>query len=61
MRESSSIRITVRIQETTKVIIFFAALAYGDYFYVEGMMECDIRSRIRVNNNALAYFVAWLR
>ena len=30
--------------------------AYGDYFYAEGMMECDIRNRIRVNNNALAYF-----
>ena len=42
--------------ETTKVTIFIAALTYSDYFYAEGMTECDIRNWIRVNNNALAYF-----
>lgn len=43
-------------EETTKVTIFIAALTYSDYFYAEGMTECDIRNWIRVNNNALAYF-----
>ena len=42
--------------ETTKVTIFIAALTYSDYFYAEGMTECDIRNWIRVNNNALTYF-----
>ena len=42
--------------ETTKVTIFIAALTYSDYFYAEGMTECDIRNWIRVNNNALSYF-----
>ncbi|MBM6855933.1 hypothetical protein H6B11_17725, partial [Mediterraneibacter glycyrrhizinilyticus] len=36
--------------ETTKVTIFIAALTYSDYFYAEGMTECDIRNWIRVNN-----------
>lgn len=43
-------------EETTKVTIFIAALTYSDYFYAEGMTECDIKNWIRVNNNALAYF-----
>ena len=43
-------------EETTKVTIFVAALTYSDYFYAEGMTECDIRNWIRVNNNALDYF-----
>lgn len=43
-------------EEATKVTIFIAALTYSDYFYAEGMTECDIRNWIRVNNNALAYF-----
>ena len=42
--------------ETKKVTIFIAALTYSDYFYAEGMTECDIRNWIRVNNNALSYF-----
>ena len=42
--------------ETTKVTIFVAALTYSDYFYAEGMIECDIKNWIRVNNNALAFF-----
>ena len=41
---------------TTKVTIFIAALTYSDYFYAEGMIRCDIRNWIRVNNNALEYF-----
>ena len=32
--------------ETTKVTIFIAALTYSDYFYAEGMTECDIQFRI---------------
>lgn len=28
----------------TKVTIFIAALTYSDYFYVEGMTECDIKN-----------------
>ena len=43
-------------EDTTKVIIFVAARTYSDYFYAEGMTECDIKNRIRVNNNALAVF-----
>lgn len=43
-------------EETTKVTVFIAALTCSDYFYPEGMTECDIRNWIRVNNNALAYF-----
>ena len=43
-------------EETTKVSIFVAVLTYSDYFYAEGMTECDIKNWIRVNNNALAYF-----
>lgn len=43
-------------EEITKVTIFVAALTYSDYFYAEGMTECDIRNWIRVNNNALSYF-----
>ena len=42
--------------ETTKVTIFIAALTYSDYFYAEGMIDCDIRNWIRVNNNALDFF-----
>jgi transposase len=42
--------------QTSKVTIFVAALTYSDYFYVEGMVNCDIRNWIRVNNNALDYF-----
>ena len=41
---------------TSKVTIFIAALSYSDYFYCEGMTQCDIRNWIRVNNNALSYF-----
>lgn len=41
---------------TTKVTIFIAALTYSDYFYAEGMISCDIKNWIRVNNNALSYF-----
>lgn len=41
---------------TTKVTIFVAALTYSDYFYAEGMTECDIKNWIRVNNNALSFF-----
>lgn len=40
----------------TKVTIFIAALTYSDFFYAEGMTNCDIRNWIRVNNNALEYF-----
>ena len=43
-------------EETTKVTIFVAALSYSNYFYVEGMISCDIGNWIRVNNNALKYF-----
>lgn len=43
-------------EATTKVAIFVAALTYSDYFYAEGMTECDIKNWIRVNNNALAFF-----
>lgn len=43
-------------EETTRVTIFIAALTYSDYFYAEGMTDCDIKNWIRVNNNALAYF-----
>lgn len=42
--------------DTTKVTVFIAALTYSDYFYAEGMISCDIRNWIRVNNNALRYF-----
>lgn len=42
--------------QTTPVTIFVAALSYSDYFYIEGMVRCDISNWIRVNNNALAYF-----
>lgn len=41
---------------STPVTIFIAALTYSDYFYAEGMIDCDIRNWIRVNNNALEYF-----
>lgn len=41
---------------TTKVTIFIATLSYSDYFYCEGLVNCDIRNWIRVNNNALEYF-----
>ena len=40
----------------TKVTIFVAALSFSDYFYIEGMTNCDIGNWIRVNNNALKYF-----
>ncbi len=43
-------------EEVTKVTIYIAALTYSDYFYAEGMTECDIKNWIRVNNNALEYF-----
>ena len=43
-------------QAVTRVTIFIAALTYSDYFYAEGMVDCDIKNWIRVNNNALAYF-----
>ena len=43
-------------REKTKVTVFVAALAYSDYFYIEGMTCCDIANWIRVNNNAIAYF-----
>lgn len=42
--------------DTTEVTVFIAALTYSDYFYAEGMISCDIRNWIRVNNNALKYF-----
>lgn len=42
--------------ETIRVMIFVAALTYSDYFYAEGMIDCDIKNWIRVNNNALAFF-----
>lgn len=29
---------------TTKVTIFLSALTYSDYFYAEGMINCDIRT-----------------
>lgn len=41
---------------TSEVTIFVATLSYSDYFYCEGMTQCDIRNWIRVNNNALEYF-----
>lgn len=41
---------------TRKVTIFIAALSYSDYFYAEGLLSCDIRNWIRVNNNAVTYF-----
>ena len=40
-------------EHTTKVTIFIAALCYSDYFYAEGLICCDIKNWIRVNNNAL--------
>lgn len=43
-------------EKKTKVTVFVAALSYSDYFYVEGMICCDIANWLRVNNNALAYF-----
>lgn len=43
-------------EEKIRVTIFVAALTYSDYFYAEGMIDCDIKNWIRVNNNALAYF-----
>lgn len=43
-------------ERKTKVTVFVAALAYSDYFYVEGMTCCDIANWLRVNNNAIAYF-----
>lgn len=42
--------------ETIRVTIFVAVLTYSDYFYAEGMIDCDIKNWIRVNNNALAFF-----
>lgn len=42
--------------EITGVTIFIAALTYSDYFYAEGMLTCDIRNWIRVNNNAIDHF-----
>lgn len=41
---------------TTEVTIFIAALSYSDYFYCEGLVTCDVKNWIRVNNNALSYF-----
>lgn len=41
---------------TQPVTVFIAALSYSDYFYAEGLLSCDIRNWIRVNNNAAAYF-----
>jgi len=41
---------------TRTVTIFIAALSYSDYFYCEGIVDCDIKNWIRINNNALAYF-----
>ena len=43
-------------EKITKVTIFVAVLSYSKYFYIEGMVSCDIANWIRVNNNALAYF-----
>lgn len=40
----------------TKVTIFVATLSYSKYFYAEGMICCDSRNWIRVNNNALRFF-----
>ena len=42
--------------DLTPVTIFVATLSFSDYFYVEGLTNCDIGNWIRVNNNALAYF-----
>ena len=41
---------------STPVTIFVAALSYSGYFYAEGIIRCDIKNWIRVNNNALDYF-----
>ena len=38
-----------------KITVFIAALSYSDYFYIEGMICCDISNWLRVNNT-LAYF-----
>ena len=43
-------------ERKTNVTVFVAALAYSDYFYIEGMTCCDIANWLRVNNNAIAYF-----
>ncbi len=43
-------------ERLTKVTIFVATLSFSDYFYIEGMTNCDISNWIRVNNNAIAYF-----
>lgn len=43
-------------EHTTKVTIFIATLSYSDYFYAEGLICCDIKNWIRVNNNALDDF-----
>lgn len=40
----------------SKVTIFVATLSYSKYFYAEGVLSCDIRNWIRVNNNALKFF-----
>ena len=42
--------------KTIPVTIFVAALSFSDYFYVEGMTNCNINNWIRVNNNALKHF-----
>lgn len=41
---------------STPVTIFVTALSYSGYFYAEGIIRCDIKNWIRVNNNALDYF-----
>ena len=40
----------------SKVTIFVATLSYSIYFYAEGVLSCDIRNWIRINNNALRFF-----
>lgn len=42
--------------QTTAVTIFIAALTYSGYFYAEGIVKCDIRNWIRINNNAVRFF-----
>lgn len=41
---------------STPVTVFVAALSYSGYFYAEGIIKCDIKNWIRINNNALDYF-----
>ena len=37
---------------STPVTVFVTILSYSGYFYAEGIIRCDIKNWIRVNNNA---------